>query len=164
MNRESRPIVIRWVFDPALEPDLFADILKRRAIAFLFDLVGISLLWLLAAVVVFFLGLATFGLAWMIYPALWPILGVLYTVSGLAGPASATVGMRAMGLAMRTHDGARPDPLRALLHVVVFYVLTVGLTPLVHVVGLFDARRRLLHDMIVGVVLLDGRVLAMTGR
>jgi uncharacterized RDD family membrane protein YckC len=164
MSHETRPIVIRWVFDPLLEADLFESILKRRVFAFLFDVVGVSLLWLLASVVVFFLGLATFGLAWLIYPALWPILGVLYTVSGLAGPSSATAGMRAMGIAMRTHDGGRPDLLRALLHVVVFYALSVGLTPLVHVIGLFDARRRLLHDMIVGVVVLDGRVLAMTGR
>lgn len=164
MTEPNRPIVIRWVFDPLLEADLFQDLLKRRTIAFLFDLVGVSLLWLVAAVVVFFLGIVTFGLAWLVYPALWPILGVLYTVSGLAGPFSATVGMRAMGLAMRTLDGHRPDALRALLHVVVFYALTVALTPLVHVIGLFDGRRRLLHDMIVGVVVLDGRVLAMTGR
>jgi uncharacterized RDD family membrane protein YckC len=164
MRSETQQVVIRWLFDPVLEPDLFESLLSRRAIAFLFDLVGISLLWLLAAVVVFFLGLATLGLAWLIYPALWPILALLYTVSGLAGWSSATVGMRAMGLSMRTHDGGRPDLLRALLHVVVFYALTVGLTPLVHLIGLFDTRRRLLHDMIVGVIVLDGRVLAATGR
>ncbi len=164
MPEATQQITVRWVYDPALEPDLFEDVLKRRAFAYLFDIVGVSVLWVVAAIVLFFLGLATFGLAWMIYPALWPILGVLYTVSSLAGPTAATPGMRAMGLSMRTVDGPRPDALKALIHVVVFYALTVTLTPLVHLIGLFTARRQLFQDMIAGVVVMDGRVLALTGR
>lgn len=164
MTRPVREITIRHLFDPALEPDLFEQVLSRRAMAYLFDLVGVSVLWLLAAVVVFFLGIATFGLAWLIYPALWPLLGVLYTVATLGGPDSATPGMRAMGLSMRLTDGRRPDALTALIHVVVFYALTVTLTPLVHLVGLFTERRQLLQDFIVGVVVMDARVLAFTDR
>jgi uncharacterized RDD family membrane protein YckC len=164
MERPTQQITVRWVYDPALEPDLFQDVLKRRALAYLFDFVGVSLLWLLAAVVVFFLGLATFGLAWLIYPALWPILGLLYTVSTLAGPDAATPGMKAMGLAMRNVDGPRPDGLKALIHVVVFYGLTVTLTPLVHLFALFTARRQTLQDLVAGVLVMDGRVLALTGR
>lgn len=159
-----RPSSVIPVFDPAFEPDLFENVLSRRTVAYLFDIVGVSLLWLLASVLVFFLGLATFGLAWLIYPALWPILGVLYTVSSLGGPSSATPGMKAMGLAMRRLDGRRPDALLALMHVVLFYALTMGLTPLVHVFGLFTARRQLLQDLILSVVVMDARVLALTGR
>ena len=73
----SRPSSVVPVFDPAFEPDLFESVLSRRTVAYLFDVLGVSMLWLLAAVVVFFLGLATFGFAWMIYPALWPIIGVM---------------------------------------------------------------------------------------
>ena len=164
MYEPSQQITVRWVYDPALEPDLFQDVLKRRVFAFFFDVVGVSILWVVAAIVVFFLGLATFGLAWLIYPALWPILGVLYTVSSLAGPTAATPGMRAMGLAMRSTDGPRPDALKALIHVVVFYALSVTLTPLVHLIGLFTTRRQLLQDFVAGVLVMDGRVLAMTGR
>jgi len=164
MPEPAQQITVRWVFDPALEPDLFQDVLKRRAFAYLFDIIGVSLLWLVAAVVVFFLGLATFGFAWLIYPALWPILGVLYTVSSLAGPTAATPGMRTMGLSMRSVDGPKPDSLKALIHVVVFYALTATLTPLVHLIGLFTARRQLVQDMVAGVVVMDGRVLALTGR
>ncbi len=162
MTRTSPSVVPNY--DPALEPDLFENTLGRRVVAFLFDIVGVSLLWVLAAVVVFFLGLATFGLAWLIYPVLWTILGLLYTVSTLSGPASATPGMAAMGLSMRTIEGGRPDALKALMHVVLFYALTVFLTPLVHVVGLFTARRQLLQDLLVGVVVMDARVLMLTGR
>ena len=126
--------------------------------------IGVSVLWLMAAVVVFFLGIATFGLAWLIYPALWPILGVLYTVGTLGGPESATPGMRAMGLSMRTTDGRRPDGLTALMHVVIFYALSVALTPLIHLVGLFTERRQLLQDLAIGVLVMDARVLALTGR
>ena len=164
MEQSTQQITVRWVFDPVLEPDLFQDVLKRRAIAYLFDILGVSLLWVVAAIVVAILGIATFGLAWMIYPALWPIVGVLYTVSSLAGPTAATPGMRAMGLAMRSVDGPKPDALKALVHVVVFYALTVTVTPLIHLVGLFTARRQLLQDMVAGVLVMDGRVLAMTGR
>lgn len=160
----QRPAPVVAVFDPAFEPDLFQDVLKRRTFAYLFDVVGVSLLWIGAAVLVFFLGLATFGFAWMIYPALWPILGVLYTVTTLGGPDSATPGMKAMGLSMRNVDGSRPDVLKALVHVVVFYGLTVTLTPLVHLFGLFTARRQLLQDLVAGVLVMDGRVLALTGR
>lgn len=160
----QRPAPVVAVFDPAFEPDLFQDILKRRTFAYLFDVVGVSLLWIVAAILVFFLGLATFGFAWMIYPALWPILGVLYTVATLGGPDSATPGMKAMGLSMRNVDGSRPDVLKALVHVVVFYGLTVTLTPLVHLFGLFTARRQLLQDLVAGVLVMDGRVLALTGR
>lgn len=164
MEPRVQQINVRWVYDPALEPDLFQDVLKRRTIAYLFDILGVSLLWVLAAVVVFFLGLATFGFAWAIYPALWPILGVLYTVTSLSGPFAATPGMRAMGLSMRSTGGPPPDALKALIHVVVFYALTATLTPLVHVVGLFTARRQLLQDYVAGVVVMDARVLALSGR
>lgn len=165
MNDASpRVITIGAPFDPALEPDLFQDVLGRRAIAFLFDVLGVSLLWVLAAVVVFFVGIATFGLGWLIYPVLWPILGLLYTVSSLGGPTSATPGMRAMGLSMRTVTGGRPDVLFALMHVVLFYGLSVALTPAIHLVGLFLPRRQLAHDWIVGVLVMDARVLALTGR
>ncbi len=159
-----RPAPVVAIFDPAFEPDLFDSLLSRRAMAYLFDVVGVSLLWILGAILVFFLGLATFGFAWLIYPALWPILGVLYTVSTLGGPDSATPGMKAMGLAMRNVDGSRPDVLKALIHVVVFYALTVTLTPLVHLIGLFTGRRQLLQDLVAGVLVMDGRVLAATGR
>lgn len=164
MSPSPREITIRHLFDPALEPDLFEGLLSRRAMAYLFDLIGVSVLWLVAAIVVFFLGVATFGLAWLIYPALWPILGVLYTMGTLGGPDSATPGMKAMGLTMRTTDGCRPDSLTALMHVVVFYALTVTLTPLVHLVGLFTERRQLLQDLAIGVLVMDARVLALTDR
>lgn len=164
MAQPTQQITVRWAFDPALEPDLFQDVLKRRLFAYLFDMLGVSLLWVMAAIVVFFLGLATFGLAWLIYPALWPILGLVYTVSSLSGPDAATPGMKAMGLAMRTTDGARPDGLKALVHVVIFYATTVTLSPLVHLIALFTARRQTLQDLVAGVLVMDGRVLALTGR
>ena len=164
MSLPPREITIRSLFDPALEPDLFEGVPTRRVIAYLFDLLGVTLLWGVAAIVVFFVGIATLGLAWLIYPALWPIVGVLYTVATLGGPEAATPGMKAMGLSMRGTDGSRPDTLRALMHVVVFYALTVTLTPLVHLVCLFTARRQLLQDMVVGVLVMDARVLGLTGR
>lgn len=164
MSDAPRQINIRHLFDPALEPDLFEAVLSRRTMAYVFDLVGIGILWIVAAIVVFFLGIATFGLAWLIYPALFPVVGVLYSVATLGGPSAATPGMSAMGLTMRLTDGRRPDTLFALIHVVVFYALSVTLTPLVHLVGLVTDRHRLLQDIAIGAVVMDARVLALTGR
>jgi len=146
--------------------------MRQATLSFAGRLLAISAAILMVVAVMVFLGLpiafafglATFGFAWMIYPALWPILGVLYTVSTLGGPDAATPGMKAMGLSMRTVDGPRPDTLKALIHVVVFYALTATLSPLIHLAGLFTSRRQLIQDMLVGVVVMDARVLALTGR
>lgn len=145
----------RSAFDPLYQPQLFDGVLSRRLFAYLIDVFYVSLLWCLVGVLVFFLGIATFGLAWALFGILWPLIGLAYTVTTLGGAGAATPGMSAMGLTMRMWYGAKPDPLIALMHVVLFYVAATVLTPFIHLIGLFTARRQLLHDLVLGTVLVN---------
>ena len=56
------------------------------------------------------------------------------------------------GIHMVRTDGQRVDPLLAMVHAVLFWVRNVVLTPLILLVSLFTDRKRLLHDLLLGVV------------
>jgi uncharacterized RDD family membrane protein YckC len=101
------------------------------------------------------IGIITLGLAWLLFGAVFPLVAITYTALGLSSPASATIGMRVMGLEMRLWYGARPYFALAAVHVILFYVLVTILTPLVLLVGLFNDRRRLLHDLLIGTVVIN---------
>lgn len=144
-------------FDPALQPELFEGVRTKRVFAFFIDVIAVSILVAIAAVVIAILGIFTLGLAWFVYPLLWQGVAILYTAVTLGGSASATPGMRATGLEMRLWHGGPMYPLLAIVHVVLFWV-TVGLvTPLVVLVSLFSSRKRLLHDIILGTVVINAR-------
>src|SRR6266699_510298 len=46
------------------------------------------------------------------------------------------------------------------VHAIVFWITVSALTPLILLVGLFNDRRRLLHDMLVGTVVINNEVRA----
>lgn len=122
---------------------------RKRIFAFLIDFTIVCLLWLLACAVVFVLGVVTLGLAWLLYGAVFPIVAVLYSGISIANR-GATPGMRAMGLVFRTETGEPPNFVQGAAHVILFYVSVTFLTPLILVISLFNARKRLLHDMLIG--------------
>ncbi|MCD4660266.1 RDD family protein, partial [Agrobacterium sp.] len=101
----------------------YSGVLSRRVFAFLIDYAIVLLLCIPAAVIVFFLGVITFGLGWFLFPALFVIVAVLYFGISLGGPSQATPGMRAMGIAMARMDGRRIDFLLATVHIVLFWVI-----------------------------------------
>lgn len=139
-------------YDPAAQPDLYDGVRTRRILAFLLDAVVILLLMILASLTITVLGLFTLGLGWMLLPLVWPLVAVLYTVFTLGGRHSATPGMRAAGIEMRTWYGAPMYPLLALVHAVGFWLTISVLTPFVLLVSLFSPRKRLLHDILAGTV------------
>jgi uncharacterized RDD family membrane protein YckC len=63
--------------------------------------------------------------------------------------------MRAMDIEIRTWYGAPAYFLLGAVHAVVYWVSVSVLTPLILLVGLFNTRRRLLHDILVGTVLIN---------
>jgi uncharacterized RDD family membrane protein YckC len=63
--------------------------------------------------------------------------------------------MRAMEIEMRTWYGASSYFLLGAVHAIVYWVSVSVLTPLILVVGLFNARGRLLHDFLVGTVVIN---------
>lgn len=136
-------------------PRAVSGIRTRRVIAFLIDVVIIALLTLLASVVVFVLGIFTLGLGWLLFPILWPGVALVYSAFSLGGPSSATVGMRTQGIEGRFMDGSRLNPGIAAIHAVLFYVSVSILTPLVLLVSLFTDHKRLLHDIVLGIVFVN---------
>jgi uncharacterized RDD family membrane protein YckC len=145
-------------YDPVAQPELFEGVLARRIIAFLIDLLMIGVPLALLAVFIFMFGLVTLGLGWFLYLLFGPISvlwALLYYGLTFGSPASATIGMRMVDLEMRTWYGAPCYFLLGVLHAVAFWLTVSLLTPFVLLVGLFNDRRRLLHDMLVGTVVIN---------
>jgi uncharacterized RDD family membrane protein YckC len=156
-------------YDPALNPELFEGVLPRRVVAFIIDLIIIALPLIVAAIFIFVFGLVTFGLGWMLFWLMSPasvVWAIVYFGLTLGSPASATIGMRAMELEMRTWYGAPAYFLLGAVHAVVYWVSVSFLTPLILLVGLFNARKRLLHDMVIGTVVINTppRAASLRGR
>jgi uncharacterized RDD family membrane protein YckC len=158
-------------YDPTANPELFQGVLARRLIAFVIDIVIIMLPIVFAAVFIFFLGLVTFFVGWALFWLLYPstiIWALVYCGSTLGSPASATLGMRLMDLEMRTWYGAPAYFVLGAVHAIGFWLTISMLTPLVLVVGLLNERQRLLHDILIGTVVINNparaRALRMTSR
>jgi uncharacterized RDD family membrane protein YckC len=148
-------------FDPWTEPELFRGVLTRRAIAFLIDLVVLSIPVILACLFIAVFGLLTLGLGWALFWLVSPasvIWALVYYGACLGGPHSATLGMRVMDLELCTWYGAPGYFVLGATHAVLFWVSVSFLTPFILLVGLFDARGRLLHDIILGTVVINSSV------
>ncbi|HZC56525.1 MAG TPA: RDD family protein [Xanthobacteraceae bacterium] len=145
-------------YDPAANPELFDGILARRVVAFVIDVIILAIPLIVVWMFIFVFGIVTLGLGWALYGLLSPISVVwalFYYGYTLGGPASATIGMRAMEIEMRTWYGAPAYFLLGAVHAVVYWLSVSMLTPLILVVGFFNARGRLLHDMLVGTVVIN---------
>jgi uncharacterized RDD family membrane protein YckC len=145
-------------YDPRANPELFEGVLARRCLAFLIDLVIIVVPILFAAIFIFMFGLVTFGLGWVLFWLLSPasvVWAICYYGLTFGSPASATIGMRAMDLEMRTWYGAPSYFVLGAVHAIVYWVTLSFLTPFVLLVAFFNERRRLLHDMLVGTIVIN---------
>jgi uncharacterized RDD family membrane protein YckC len=160
---ETRNGADRFVYDPVRDADLFDGILSKRIVAFIIDAVMIVALMIPAALLVGIFGLVTLGIGWLLFSPLFAIVALGYIALTLGGPRSATLGMQIAGVEMRTWSGQRMFPLLAILHAILFWVSVSVLTPLVLLVGLFTARRQLLHDLLLGVVAVNADALRRRG-
>jgi uncharacterized RDD family membrane protein YckC len=145
-------------YDPAANPELFDGVMPRRCIAFLIDVIIIAIPVLFVAMFIFIFGLITLGLGWVLFWLLWPatvVWAICYYGLTFGSPASATLGMRVMELEMRTWYGAPSYFLLGAVHGVLYWVTISFLTPLILLVAFFNHRRRLLHDMLVGTVVIN---------
>jgi uncharacterized RDD family membrane protein YckC len=154
-------------YDPAANPELFEGVLARRIVAFIIDVIIIAIPVFAASAFIFVFGLITFGLGWLLFWLLSPISviwALAYYGFTLSSPASATIGMRAMEIEMRTWYGAPAYFVLGAVHAVVFWVTVSVLTPFILLVGFFNPRGRLLHDFLVGTVLINTQSRAVTLR
>jgi uncharacterized RDD family membrane protein YckC len=165
ISLDARP----HAYDPIANPELFEGVLARRVMAFVIDVIIIVVPLVFAWICIFIFGLITLGLGWTLFWMFSPasvIWALFYYGLTLGSPASATIGMRAMELKMRTWYGAPAYFVLGAVHAIVFWVTVSFLTPFVLLVGLFNSRRRLLHDMLVGVVMINSpaRAAALQAR
>lgn len=146
-DRPEIPFTWTQAPDSLSHPELFEGIVLKRAIAYLIDvaiLLGVTgFLWLLV--------LLTFGLLSGIAAAITPLIPLAYHTLLIGGGDSATMGMRFMGIQVRTIDGGYPDYPQAALQTLLFY-FSMALTGLLLVVALFNDRGRCLHDWLSGTI------------
>jgi uncharacterized RDD family membrane protein YckC len=156
-------------YDPAIMPELFEGVLSRRILAFFIDVVVIAVPVMLAAIFVFVLGFVTFGLGWVLFWLLKPasvIWALFYYGLTCGSPASATLGMRVMDIELRTWYGAPGYFVLGAVRALIFWASIAVLTPMILLVGFFNERQRLLHDILVGTVVINSpvRAAALRGR
>src|SRR5450631_2797058 len=145
-------------YDPASNPELFEGVLARRVVAFLIDFIIIAIPVVLAAMFIFAFGIITLGLGWALYwllPAASVVWALVYFGATLGGERSATIGMRVMDLEMRTWYGAPAYFVLGAVHAIAFWLTVSFFTPFILLVAFFNARRRLLHDIVLGTVMIN---------
>lgn len=148
----------RHAYDPAAEPELFRGVLTRRVFAFLVDLVVLAVPIVLGVIFIALFGVVTLGLGWFLFWLVSPlsvIWAIVYYGLTLGGPHSATLGMRLMDLQLRTFSGEPGYFVLGATHAVLYWISVSVLTPFIVLVGLFNRRRQLLHDLVLGTVIIN---------
>jgi uncharacterized RDD family membrane protein YckC len=141
-------------YDPVAQRRLFDGVLGKRVLAFLVDAVIVSLLVAVAAIVVLILGVLTLSLGWFLFPLVFPVVGLGYNAVTIGGPNSATIGQRLMGLEVRMWFGGKVTPIVAAFHALLFWLSLTIFCPIL-LWPLFDSRKRCLHDILAGVVVIN---------
>jgi uncharacterized RDD family membrane protein YckC len=142
-------------------PEYFEGVALKRVFAYALDVVVVAMLAILLWFVGSFLVVLTLGLLLPVKVLAMALLPLVYHIGLLAGPRSATLGMRAMGLRVMSIApdaeawGGRPTLFQAMIQVVAFYGSIALTGSLVLVVALFNPRRRTLHDWLAGTVVVN---------
>ena len=139
--------------DPESAPELFDGILTRRVMAFFIDVLILSLITAAASVVGVIVGVFTLGLGFLAMPLILLFAVVLYYGATLGSPRRATIGMQMMDLVLTPTRGAPLDGWRAFAHPLIFWLTSWILAPFIVLVALFTPRRQLLHDLVLGTLM-----------
>ncbi|MGE5502977.1 MAG: RDD family protein [Actinomycetota bacterium] len=146
--------------DPWGHPEYYAGITVRRILAYALDgaivLVLAGIVWIAFGI----LGVLSFGVLLPLHALAVALVPFLYHSLLISGPNSATLGMRAIGIRVVSIDPAavgdgRPTLIQAMIQTVSFYGSLALTGSLVLVVALFNPRRRTLHDLLAGTVVVN---------
>jgi uncharacterized RDD family membrane protein YckC len=144
-------------YKPVTQPQLFQAIIRKRCVAFIIDAIIILALTAIAVVAVLVLGVLTLGLGWLLIPIIFPVIGLGYNAFTIGGPNSATIGQRMTGLTVPMWYGGKVTPLIAAFHALLFwfslYSAVLWLPSFAW--AFFDQRKRCLHDILAGVVVIN---------
>lgn len=139
--------------DPASDPDLFDGLLARRTLAFLLDFTLILVLGTVLTLVLVVAGFLTFGLSWLGTPFILLIALVGYYAATLGSPRRATPGMMVFDIVLTPTSGLPLDGWRAFAHPLLFWLTSWFLTPFSLLAALFTPRRQMLHDLVLGTLM-----------
>ncbi len=130
--------------DPHAAPEFYDGVIAKRVLAWVVDIVLVTVLTLVA-------GVLTLTVGFFLWPLFFLAIGALYRVATIANR-SATWGMRLMGIELRGHDGRRLDTLQALLHVSGYYASMIFVFPILASAAsmVLTGRRQTLTDMVLG--------------
>ncbi len=136
-------------------PELYDGILLKRVLAYAVDLVIMGLLlwagWLALGVA----AVVTLGLLWPLMGLYGLVLAPCYHGFLVGGANSATLGMRLFRIHVRAQDGRPPTLIQAFLMSILFYATVPTTTLLILLVVFLNKRRRTLHDLLSGTVVLN---------
>lgn len=139
------------IADPIRQPEFYASVAPKRAIAWVLDNILIALTCVLLLPFTAFTGI-------FFFPFLMLVIGFAYRVITLTG-GSATLGMRLMAIEFRNADGTRFDLPTAFWHTV-GYTVSWSILPLQIisvVLMLTSARGQGLTDMVLSTYALNRR-------
>ena len=139
--------------DPSSAPELFDGLLTRRVVAYFIDAALIGAITLAMALVAVALGIFTFGLSLLSLAFVVPAAIVIYYAITLGSPKRATVGMQAMDLVLTPTRGQPLDGWMAIFHALLFWVSFWICWPVTILFALFTPRRQMLHDLIMGTLM-----------
>ena len=132
---------------------LYDGVRSKRVFAFLIDYLIVGILCIFVAILIAVLGVITLGLGWFLYGIMVPLVALTYVYVTMGGPDQATKGMKIMGIKLARLDGKPVDGLLAVVHSVLFWASCSILTPLILLATFFIDRKRLLHDLFLGTVI-----------
>lgn len=135
--------------DPIAHHELYRGVAIKRVIAYLIDLVCIGFFLMLAGFVLFIISVLTLGLLHPLLLMVYALIPFCYHTLLLGGPSHATLGMRLMGIEMKSLTIGSPDYVQAAVQTVLFYLSIAIFSPIL-IWALFDPRRRMLHDILAG--------------
>ena len=147
-----RPIIKPDLSPWSLRADPFEEILARRVVAYLIDLVVIGVIGFIVSTPLSILTILSFGLLGFLWH-LVPLIGLAYTIVLIAAPGAATLGMRLCSIRVRRLDGGELGLGHALLFTLGFYLSFALTGGLILLLPLITRRHRALHDYLSGTVL-----------
>lgn len=140
--------------DPSNAPELFDGVLLRRAAAWLIDCVIITFITIAALLVGGIFGIVTLGLGLLALPIIIPVAILGYYAATLGSPMRATVGMQMMDIVLTPVRGTPLNGWSILIHPILFWVTVWISWPVSILIALFTPRQQMLHDLVVGTLML----------
>ena len=135
-----------------MDSAFYNGILWRRIGAYFVDAFLILVINIALHMLLLFLGLLTFGLAWLLLgPVTFLTVALGYDTLFIGGGEGATPGMRLFGIEARGLHGGRPDYFQAFLMTALFYATVPVTGYLILIVAFFTEHNRTAHDFLSGI-------------